>query len=84
MEGDRCDFCGVGRLRSRRVREYYRVGKDVLVIDEVPAYVCGRCGERYYDAKVAKQMRVLAKQRSAFKEKISFPRVNFKKVAASA
>ena len=84
MEGDRCDFCESGRVRGRRVREYYRVGKDLLVIDDVPAYVCDRCGERYYDAHVAKQMRLLSRRRSSLKEKVSFPRVNFKKVKVSA
>lgn len=84
MEGDRCDFCESGRLHSRRVREYYRVGRGLLVIDDVPAYVCNRCGERYYDAHVAKQMRLLSKRRSSLKGKVSFPRVNFKKVKVPA
>lgn len=83
MEGDRCDFCE-GRLNSRRIREYYRVGKGLVVIDDVPAYVCNRCGERYYDAEVAKRMRALARQRSSLQEKVSFPRVRFKKTSASA
>lgn len=80
MEGDRCDFCETGRLRSRRVREYYRAGRDLLVIDNVPAYVCDCCGERYYEAQVAKQMRVLSRRRSSYKQRISVPRVKFKKV----
>lgn len=84
MENERCDFCGLGRLRSRRVREYYRVGKGLIVIDDVPAYVCNRCGERYYEASVAKQMRALSRRRSALKEKVSFPRANFKKIGISA
>ena len=29
-------------------------------MENVPAYVCDRCGERYYDAHVAKQMRKLS------------------------
>lgn len=84
MEGDRCDFCESGRLCGRRVREYYRVGKGLVVIDGVPAFVCDRCGERYYEADVAKQMRLLSRRRSSLKEKVSFPRVSFKKVGASA
>ena len=54
MEGDRCDFCLEGRLKSRQVREYYRTGKGLVVIERVPSYVCDKCGERYYDAHVAK------------------------------
>jgi YgiT-type zinc finger domain-containing protein len=84
MEGERCDFCQFGRLHARRVREYYRVGRGLVVIDDVPAYVCDRCGERYYEAQVAKRMRVLSRRRSRVKEKVFFPRVSFKKVGVSA
>jgi YgiT-type zinc finger domain-containing protein len=77
MEGDRCDFCLEGRLRSQQVREYYRAGKGLVVIEKVPAYVCDKCGERYYDARVAKQMRALAKKGTRNRTKISFPLVRF-------
>jgi len=55
-----------------------------VVIDDVPAYVWNRCGERYYDAEVAKRMRALARQRSSLQKKVWFPRVRFKKTSASA
>ena len=83
MEGERCDFCE-GRLLARRIREYYRVGKGLVVIDDVPAYVCDRCGERYFDAATAKRMRGLARRRSRLPERVSFPRVSFKAAGVSA
>jgi len=84
MEGDRCDFCSEGRLRSQQVRENYRAGKGLVVIEKVPAYVCDKCGERYYDAGVAKQMRQLAKKGTRNKTKISFPSVRFQESKNSA
>ncbi len=60
MEGETCDFCLEGLLTRQLVREYYRVRKGLVVMENVPAYVCDRCGERYYDANVAKQMRKLS------------------------
>lgn len=84
MEGDRCDFCSEGRLRSHQVREYYRAGKGLVVMERVPAYVCDKCGERYYDAHVAKQMRQLAKKRARVKARISFPLIRFQESKASA
>ena len=84
MEGDRCDFCSEGRLRSQQVREYYRAGKGLVVIENVPAYVCDKCGERYYEARVAKQMRQLAKKGMRNKTKISFPLVRFQESKISA
>ena len=83
MDGDRCDFCD-GRLSVRRVREYYRMGRGLVVIDDVPAWVCSQCGERYFAAAVAKEMRTLARGRSRLPQRISFPRVRFGKVRASA
>ena len=84
MERDRCDFCSEGRLRSQQVREYYREGKGLVVIEKVPAYVCDKCGERYYEASVAKQMRQLAKKGIRTKSKISFPLVRFQERKISA
>jgi len=84
MESDRCDFCSEGRLRSQQVREYYRTAKGLVVIEKVPAYVCDKCGERYYDASVAKQMRQLAKKGRRIKTKISFPLVHFQERKISA
>ncbi len=84
MEGDRCDFCLEGKLRSRLVREYYRAGKSLVVMESVPAYVCEKCGERYYDGHVAKRMRQLAKKGAHVKERVSFPLIYFQERKASA
>lgn len=84
MEGDRCDFCLDGRLRSQQVREYYRAGKGLVVIEKVPAYVCEKCGERYYEAHVAKQMRQLARKGRQIKQRISFPLIRFQEKRALA
>lgn len=84
MEGDRCDFCFAGTLHSGLVREYYRIGRGLVVMEQVPAYVCGRCGERYYEAAVAKRMRQLAKRRSRAKERVSFPLIRFEDQKATA
>jgi len=84
MEGDRCDFCFEGRLRSRQVREYYRAGKSLVVMEKVPGYVCDKCGERYYEAGVAKQMRQLAKRAPRVKARISFPLIHFQEKRALA
>jgi len=77
MEGETCDFCLEGFLERHLVREYYRVRKGLVVMENVPAYVCDRCGERYYDADVAKQMRKLSTLGKQIKRRISFPLVRF-------
>jgi YgiT-type zinc finger domain-containing protein len=77
MVGETCDFCFEGSLDRQLVREYYRVRKGLVVMENVPAYVCDRCGERYYDADVAKQMRKLSTLGKQIKRRISFPLVHF-------
>ena len=42
-------------------------------VDRVPAWVCGKCGEQYFDAPVYKRLEVIAKQRSRIKKTICFP-----------
>lgn len=46
MEGETCDFCLEGLLGCHLVREYYRVKNGLVVMENVPAYVCSRCDER--------------------------------------
>ena len=77
MQGETCDFCLEGLLARDLVREYYRVGKGLVVMENVPAFVCNRCGERYYDADVAKQMRKLSTLGRQIKRRITFPLVRF-------
>lgn len=82
MEGERCDFCKSGRLRARLVREYYRVGRGLIIMDDVPAYVCAECGHRYFEAQVTRDMRRLSRRRSLLKDRVSLPRVSFKVLRA--
>jgi YgiT-type zinc finger domain-containing protein len=77
MEGERCDFCAEGRLESRRVREYYRHADDLVVMDDVPAFVCSVCGERYHVAVVAKQLRRIAQGKHLIQGTICIPCTTF-------
>ena len=77
MQGETCDFCLAGLFARHLVREYYRVRKGLVVMENVPAYVCNRCGERYYDADVAKQMRKLSTLGKQIKRRMTFPLVRF-------
>ena len=79
MENERCDFCHEGRLKVQTVREYYRYQGGLVIIDEVPAYVCDTCGEHYHLAPIAKKLRRIAKNRSKIKERISVPITTFNK-----
>ena len=60
MKGETCARCWVGRLAANRGREYFRHGDELIIIEDVPAWVCNKCGERYHHAKVFKRMRQIA------------------------
>lgn len=48
----RCVFCKVGETHPQQVtvERYHEAGELVALIENVPAEVCGRCGEEYYGA----------------------------------
>jgi len=59
---DKCFFCK-GKVVQEKVNVDFRWGKDLIVIEDVPARVCRQCGEKYFDAEVYKEMERLAKGR---------------------
>ena len=46
-----CDICGQDGVRIRRVTRTYGKGKDLLVVENVPALSCPQCGESYLTAE---------------------------------
>ena len=54
-----CYFCK-GKIEEKYVTVDYRWGDSLTVIEKVPAGVCEQCGERYYDAKIAREMEQIA------------------------
>lgn len=60
--GETCHFCGRGILEERRVTVDFRWGDKLVIIENVPAKVCNECGERYYAAKVVREMERIAKE----------------------
>jgi YgiT-type zinc finger domain-containing protein len=59
---NKCFFCK-GKLAQEKVTVDFRWGKDLVVIEDVPAMVCRQCGEKYFDARVYKEMEKLTKNR---------------------
>ena len=52
---DACEYCK-GPIKIRKIRvDHWWKGK-LIVIKNVPVGVCARCGERYYEAKVLRQL----------------------------
>ena len=60
MTGELCALCCEGHLEAKRGREYFRHGEALIIIEDVPAWVCNKCGERYHHARVFKRMHHIA------------------------
>lgn len=53
--GEKCEYCG-GALVDRRVVMHRMVKGRHVIIENVPAGVCSRCGTRFYAAGVLKSV----------------------------
>jgi YgiT-type zinc finger domain-containing protein len=46
---DCCVTCGHSPLARERVRSAFWEGARLVVVEGIPAFSCGGCGERFYD-----------------------------------
>lgn len=44
-----CGQCGSGELRRETIRSAFWHDGRLVVVDDVPALVCGSCWEQYFD-----------------------------------
>jgi YgiT-type zinc finger domain-containing protein len=49
MAGETCSQCGRSELRQESVRSAFWEGDRLVVVEDIPALVCGSCGERFFD-----------------------------------
>ncbi|MBI4744645.1 MAG: type II toxin-antitoxin system MqsA family antitoxin [Actinobacteria bacterium] len=82
MPEKKCYFCG-GTIKKKKVRVDYRWGNELTILENVPAWVCNQCGEKYFDTEVAKKMERLAKAKEKVKKSINVSIKEFGKVKAS-
>ncbi len=73
---DFCEFCE-GTLRKRVVQARFSYMGRTLYIDQVPARVCDRCGEQYYEGAVYKRMVEIAKDPHRVQGTLVFPLAPF-------
>lgn len=50
-----CSFCK-GKLRKGETEFLAHAAGEVIVIKDVPAYVCEQCGEAYYTAEISRKI----------------------------
>lgn len=69
---DMCEFCE-GRLEQHLVQARFSFKSQTIYVDGVPAWVCAKCGEQYFDAPVYKRLEEIARHSSLIQKTICFP-----------
>ena len=73
LTGEICTQCCVGRLAAKRGREYFRYKEELVIIENVPAWVCNKCGERCHRSEVFKRMRQIAAAKGRITKHVRVP-----------
>jgi YgiT-type zinc finger domain-containing protein len=55
MKPNKCDLCN-GELREGKTEFVARVRDKVVVIKDVPAYICEECGEAYFTPEISRKI----------------------------
>ncbi len=78
-----CDVCG-HPVRERLIKQDFWIKDQLVVVDDVPAGVCEKCGEKVVRADVARQIAQLVRdpERRRSAKVISVPVIKFGKAAA--
>lgn len=75
----KCYICG-NKLNSKRIDIARYWGEELVVLHDVPALLCKRCGSRYFEATISARIddkiKQVLRKRAAF-ESITVPVVSF-------
>lgn len=76
----RCHLCG-GSTEQQRVTAENWWGDRLALVENVPAWVCNDCGEKYFDAQICEQLDQLRRQPPPADRTLEVPVYNFSPAA---
>ena len=59
-----CSVCLADESREELVEEVFRTNGKYVLVRDIPAKVCVRCGEETFSAKTAESIRVMVNKRA--------------------
>ena len=75
---DPCEYCDAFLDGSEKLVTVNRHrGSSHFIFEHVPAQVCSRCGEKYFSAKVVKEMDRLMQEQPSHFPTVSVPVIEF-------
>ncbi len=75
-----CSFCGNKNIKSALTEYTYKHDGKYMIFHNVPSLECEYCGEKYFEAKVLKQIErefIAVQNGKAIEEKIIVPVEDF-------
>ena len=81
MQDEAREYCS-GELRTKTVTVHYRHKGKLVLIENVPARVCRRCGEKYYDAVTIERMEAIARRKKTGEKMVMVPVRDFVETVA--
>ncbi len=74
LEPDFCEYCNAPLPESEKLVTVYRHRQgEHFIFERVPARVCQRCGERYFVARVVREMDRLMKEPKPPSSRVAVP-----------
>ncbi len=71
-QGERCEYCQ-GAIIGKKVSLTRKVKGKYVLLENVPAGVCSKCGTRYYSANVLKTIEETLRGRGKAKRQVRVP-----------
>ena len=75
-----CHLCG-GKTESQRVTAENWWGGQLALVENVPAWICSDCGEKYFDADTCKQLDQLRRKPPDAERTLKIPVYSFRPAA---
>lgn len=59
----RCHVCGSDVMKEQRVNEVFTINGRRVVVEDIPAQVCARCGESFFSRETTERIRRLVHEK---------------------
>jgi HTH-type transcriptional regulator/antitoxin MqsA len=59
----KCHVCGSTNGQEKLVNEVFEIDGEFVLVENIPAVVCARCGEAVFSRETTERVRKLARER---------------------
>lgn len=59
----KCHVCGSSEGRQEMVNEMFQVEGEFVLVENIPAVVCARCGETVFSRETTERVRLMVREK---------------------